>query len=155
METRKQSGRKLVSLRSEKGYVMLSTLFLLVLTGIFLQSVIKISANYIIQLNQLSTAYQAKTALNMSEKILGDYIIENNDTFPEQVELLSSVGKIMITKNRNDSYDATITQPNGVAFHKIIELEVYVNGDKEAENKEERLNGDPVAPKNEENIHVD
>lgn len=106
---------------------MLSTLFLLVLMGVFLQSVVKISANHIIQLNQLSSAYQAKTALNMSEKILKDYIIANNDQLPEKAEIASSVGDVEVLKNDKNGYDAVITQKNGVQFKKEIEVEHYAN----------------------------
>lgn len=149
--TEKQSRRKLVSFTSEKGYLMLSTLFLLVLTGIFLQSVIKISANNIIQLNQISSAYQAKAALNMSERILKDHIVANNE-LPRKVELSSSIGNIQIVKNTGNSYKAVITHENGVQFSKEIAIEGYENEEEEPVDQTELLNKDSCIPNQAENI---
>ena len=119
---------------------MFSTLFLLVLTGIFLQGVIKISANHIIQLNQISSTYQAKTALNMSEKILKDYILENNDELPNKAEISSSAGNIEIRKNTSNDYDAVITQKNGLKFNKKIKIESLNKNSEEMQDNSDELN---------------
>lgn len=103
---------------------MLSTLFLFVLTALFLQSAINISANYIIQSNQIASAYQARTALNMSERLLKDYIIENNNDLPVKAEIASSAGRINIVKSSNNSYEAVITQENGLRYTKEIIIEL-------------------------------
>lgn len=134
---------------------MLSTLFLLVLSGILLQGTIKISANYIIQLNQISAAYQAKTALNMSEKMLKDYIVENNNELPSEVQLSSSIGYVQITKNKRDEYEAVITHKNGVQFTKKITIEKHENNPEETEDDNDLLKKELIIPNETENIIFD
>lgn len=158
LEKRRQRRIRLVSFQAEEGYLMLSTLFLLVLTGIFLQSAINISANYIIQLNQLSMAYQAKTALNMSERILHDYITEHSNELPEQGELSSSVGNIKMTKKTKNCYDAVLTQKNGVQTKKRIYLDridADENEEKELDEESDILPDDSLELPIEENNHAD
>lgn len=136
----RQFRKELTSLKSEEGYLMLSTLFLLVLTGLFLQGVIKISTNHIIQLNQISSAYQAKTALNMSERILKDYILENSDELPAKANISSSVGNIEIKKNTSNDYDAVITQNNGMQFNKTIKIDSLEDDGEEIQDGSDVLN---------------
>lgn len=155
MEDGEQSREKLGEFKSEKGYLMLSTLFLLVLTSLLLQSVIKISTNHIIQLNQVSSAYQARTALNMSEKILETYIVDNDYELPGEIEISSSVGNIKIIKKINSEYEAVITQKNGTQFAKEIVIEMPGNDDEETEDSTELLNKECLRPNQEENIISD
>lgn len=102
---------------------MLSTLYLLVLAGIFLQGMIKISSNHIIQLNQLSSTYQLKTALNITEQFIENYIVDNNYEPPEKFQLSSSVGEIKGKKTFNDEYEIVIIHENGNLFEEIIKIE--------------------------------
>lgn len=138
---------------------MLSTLFLLVLTAVLLQSVIKISANYIVQLNQISSSYQARAALNMSERILNDYIVDNNNELPEEAEISSSVGKIKIVKRTKNTYDAVITQENGLQFTKKINIDSYETDEEQTEENIEESTDSPekdsLAPEQEEKISSD
>lgn len=127
LEAGRNYRKKLINIRSEKGYLMLSTLYLLILTGIFSQSIIKTSANYIIQLNQISSTYQAKAALNMSERVLKDYIVDNDYELPEKVKLSSSIGDIKGIKISDDEYELVITQENGNQLNEKVKIENYKN----------------------------
>lgn len=129
---------------------MLSTLLLLVLSGLVLQSIISISTSYIIQLNQLSSAYQAETALNMSERILSDYITENNYELPEQVDISSSAGKIRVIRKTTSEYEAIITQENGIEFRRKIEIkESESEGQESEEGKTDDTSEDGLIPQEE------
>ncbi len=129
---------------------MLSTLLLLVLSGLVLQSIISISTSYIIQLNQLSSAYQAETALNMSERILNDYITENNYELPEQVDISSSAGKIRVIRKTTSEYEAIIIQENGIEFRRKIEIEESESeGQESEEGKIDDTSEDGLIPQEE------
>lgn len=129
---------------------MLSTLLLLVLSGLVLQSIISISTSYIIQLNQLSSAYQAETALNMSERILSDYITENNYELPEQVDISSSAGKIRVIRKTTSEYEAIIIQENGIEFRRKIEIEESESeGQESEEGKIDDTSEDGLIPQEE------
>lgn len=91
----RRRGRIGARLTSEKGYLLLSTLFFLMFSGLFAQSMIKVSSNHIIQLRQLVMAYEAKSALNLSAEMLLQEINENN--LPEKGVLKTSEGNIVIT----------------------------------------------------------
>lgn len=97
--------------KANKGYLLLSALWLLIFSGIFSQGIIKISANHIIQLKQISTAYQAKSALNMSEQLLKKYIQENTQ-LPEEGTIQTSVGTITVTKKSKTKYMLILTEEN-------------------------------------------
>lgn len=135
-----------MNLQSEKGYLMLSTLYLLILTGIFSQSIIKTSANYIIQLNQISSAYQTKVAVNMTERILKDYIVENNYELPETGKISSSIGNIEVMKITDEEYEVIITQRNGNKVNEKIKIENYKN------EEDDKLDFDDVYNETETNI---
>lgn len=117
---------------------MLSTLFLFVLTGLFLQGACKISTSHIIQLNQISSTYQAKTALNMSERLLKDYIIEHDGELPQKAGMSSSAGRIEINKNTSNHYEAVIKQNNGMQLSKQIKIDIFENESEEIEEIEKK-----------------
>lgn len=120
-----------------------------------MQSMIKISASYIIQSNQISSAYQAKTALNMSEKILKDYLVDHPHEYPKKVELSSSAGHVVLLKNTSDTYEAKITQENGRQFTKIIEIEEIELLEEPVESEVEVPDPDILAPGQKENTIED
>lgn len=127
-----------INLKSEKGYLMLSTLFLLILSGIMTQSIIKISTNHIIQLNQISANYQAKTALNLTEAILTDRIVNKNQLVKKGT-IVSSVGKINILKKSDIDYQLVLIQEGSNNLIKNITINSLINLDSEddyIENKE-------------------
>lgn len=146
MERGRKFTKELMNLQSEKGYLMLSTLYLLILTGIFSQSIIKTSANYIIQLNQISSAYQTKAAVNMTERILKDYIVENNYELPETGKISSSIGNIEVMKITDEEYEVIITQRNGNKVNEKIKIENYKN------EEDDKLDFDDVYNEPETNI---
>lgn len=146
MERGRKFTKESMNLQSEKGYLMLSTLYLLILTGIFSQSIIKTSANYIIQLNQISSAYQTKVAVNMTERILKDYIVENNYELPETGKISSSIGNIEVMKITDEEYEVIITQRNGNKVNEKIKIENYKN------EEDDKLDFDDVYNETETNI---
>lgn len=137
---RKQYG--LSFLTDENGFLLISTLFFLLFTGLFSQSIIKISSYQIIQLRQYSSAYEAKGTLNMGEKLLIDYITENQEN-PSSGRLKTSTGDIEMVKESDDKYIFKITLKNGMIYFKEanISLKTENNGLKEENellsNKEE------------------
>lgn len=82
----------------------------------------------------------------MSEKILKDYIAENNNELPSKVEISSSVGNVQMKKNRSDDYEAIITQKNGNQFSKKIAIEIYGNYGEEAADSTELINKESPIP---------
>lgn len=85
---------------------------------------IRISGIQILQYNQLTTAYEAKAALNMSETILLDYL-ETNETL-NKGEIKTSVGKIIISsKNQTEgiTYHLNLTTSKGLNFTKNVWVE--------------------------------
>lgn len=140
---RKKSRKRGVNFHTDNGYLMLSTLFLLVLVGLLMQSVVKISSNYIVQLNQIASSYQAKTALNLTEASLYGYIVNNNNQLPEKGELSTSVGPIKVKQTQKNKYRATLTQENGIEYTKIFKIThietneaIEINDERQETNKE-------------------
>lgn len=103
----------------------MSTLFFLVFTGLFTQMLIRISGNHIIQLRQFSEAYQAKTALNMSESILKDYI-ETHEEVPTKGKINTSIGPINLKKMTDDEFILKVTLANGMEYHQFVDIEIPV-----------------------------
>ena len=97
-----------MKLKSERGYLLISTLFFLIFSGLFSQSIIKISGNHIIQLQQISSAYQAKTALNMSKELLKQKT--ELEEIPEKGSMTTSLGTILIKRRETATeYIFTLT----------------------------------------------
>lgn len=119
---RRKSRKRVAKLQSENGYLMLSTLFLLVLIGIFMQSMIKISSNHIVQLNQIASSYQARTALNLTVQSVSNYIDKNDGKFINRASFLTSVGKVKIKQLTHNKYRAILIQEDGFEYTKIFEI---------------------------------
>lgn len=118
--------------------MMLSTLYLLMLAGIFLQGMVKISTNHIIQLNQLSTTYQMKTAIHLSEQLIKDYIIDHPEDLPEKMLFTSSAGNISAQKNGQIKYKMSIIHENGYSLEKDITIVIpEQEEEKEFEGKDD------------------
>lgn len=118
-------------LKDENGYLLISTLFFLIFSGLFSHSVIKISSHQIIQLRQYSTAYQAKGALNMGEELFKKYVQENDDV-PTSGKINTSVGDIVMMKESEDKFIFKITLKNGITYFKNVKMDI-----KKSENKVE------------------
>ncbi len=103
-----------------------------------MQSIIKISTHHIVQLNQISRAYQAKTALNLAENILKDEIIKEQALI-KKAELSSSVGKILVVKDSDESYQLTIITETGEKFTKNIGVDYLDKSDFESVDLETNL----------------
>lgn len=115
--------RKLNVFRNEKGYLLLTTLFFLVLSGLFSHYLIRISANQILQYRQFSTSYQAKGTLNMSEKLIRDYIKSSGKT-PARGFIHTSLGEIKVDRLSDQKYLLTIVLENGLEFSKESKIEM-------------------------------
>ncbi len=76
--------------------MLISTLFFLIFSGLFSQSLIKISGNHILQLQQISSAYEAKTTLNMSKELLRQKA--DTEEIPEKGSILTSAGTVLVER---------------------------------------------------------
>lgn len=94
--TRKFWKRERLNIASEKGYMLLTTLYFVLFSGLFAYSLIKISGNQIIQLNQITESYQARTALNMGKKLLEKEL--EDDALPNKGTIYTSMGTISIDR---------------------------------------------------------
>lgn len=110
-----------MKIKNDGGYLLVSTLFVLLLSGIMAESIIRISRNHIIQLNQLSQSYEEKAALNLAEKILVDKIAQEEQEINE-VSFISSLGRIEAKKKKNLSYDLILRKENGEESRRLIEI---------------------------------
>lgn len=111
-------------LANENGYLLVSTLFFLLFSGLFAQSAFQIASNQVIQLQQLTNSYQARTALNMSETILRNEL--ENESIPLNGKVVTSLGDVFITKveaNENLEYELTMTLANGASYTKTTTIE--------------------------------
>ncbi len=107
--------------KKDRGYVLISTLFFLMLSGLFSHSVIQISSSYLLQLRQLSTAYEGKAALNMSKSLLQQEL-ENNH-FPTSGSVQTSAGTVKIAGTKDSEqmiYHFTLTKGNGETYQKEV-----------------------------------
>lgn len=137
---RKLGRRKqwLIYFKGEQGYLLISTLFFLMFSGLFSHSIIKISGNQIIQLKQFSTSYHAKGALNMSKELLDTYIEENND-IPEQGQIKTSIGDVEIRKKSENLLQLTITLENNQTISKDVSIkEDKSDGNMEKDERKQR-----------------
>lgn len=105
----------------DEGYVLISTLFFLLLSGLFSYSVIQISSNYVIQLRQVSLGYEAKAALNMSEELLLQEFEGRSD--PINGTISTSAGEVKIKGRKNGNQiisQLTLVKENGNIYKKDI-----------------------------------
>lgn len=100
-----------------------------------MQSIIWISTNHIIQLNQISRAYQAKTALNMAETILIDEL-KSEGAPVKSAELTSTIGKIIVIKDTNESYQLSLIIETGENYTKDIQIDDLLKIDDNTEDSE-------------------
>lgn len=109
---------------------MVSTLFLLILSGIMTQSIMKISANHIIQLQQISKYYQEETALNLAESLLEKELMKEEGPLVKKASFLSSAGEIKALKKSTSEYELILTRPDSqkrrkkIHFHFLKEEEL-------------------------------
>lgn len=111
-------------LANENGYLLVSTLFFLLFSGLFAQSAFQIASNQVIQLQQLTNSYQARTALNMSETILRNEL--ENESIPLNGKVVTSLGDVFITKVEASEalkYELTLTLANGASYTKTTMVE--------------------------------
>lgn len=135
--------------KGEQGYLLISTLFFLMFSGLFSHSIIKISGNQITQLRQFSTSYQAEGALNMGEGLLKTYI-EENDDIPKQGQIKTSIGDIEINKQSEELFQLTITLGNNQKVSKDVQIivdkseeDMERDEDKQIEEADEEAVVDP------------
>ena len=111
-------------LANENGYLLVSTLFFLLFSGLFAQSAFQIASNQVIKLQQLTDSYQARTALNMSETILWNEL--ENELIPLDGKVVTSLGDVFITKVKASEalkYELTLTLANGASYTKTTMVE--------------------------------
>lgn len=110
-------------LKGNQGYVLISTLFFLLLSGLFSHSIIQLSSNYLLQLRQVSSAYEAKAALNMSASLLQKEFKEGKH--PSEGNIRTSAGQVHITsveQAEQINYTLQLTKGNGEIFEKEVSL---------------------------------
>lgn len=134
--------RKRLNIASEKGYMLLTTLYFVLFSGLFAYSLIRISGNQIIQLNQITESYQARTALNMGIKLLEKEL--EDDDLPNKGTIYTSMGAITIDR---------IDTENEVKFVLYIQIdanstysEVYEYPLPEAENEPDEITEEDSSP---------
>lgn len=111
--------------KENDGYVLISTLFFLLLSGLFSYSVIQVSSNYVIQLRQVSMAYEAKAALNMSEELLKHQLEGKSN--PIDGTISTSVGQVKVTGKKQDKKiisQLILVKENGTTYKKEVTLPI-------------------------------
>ena len=104
-------------LSREDGYLLLTTIYVLLASTIFFSSIIHIVSSQMIQYRQYSYAYQAKAALQMSKNILQDELVKQGDIQTGVVH--TSNGDVVITSNSTDGiihYYFEITSQQGIIY---------------------------------------
>lgn len=118
----KRNKKEIFCLKSEQGYLMLTTLFLLMLSGIMTQSLIKISTNHIIQLNEISASYEAKAALNVAENLLREQLKADNSSI-QKGKIVTSHGEILIEKQAETKYQLCLTTADKKTYQKDVKID--------------------------------
>jgi len=137
---RGRGNRKRINLASNKGYLLLSTLYFLVLSGLFSSSIIQVSGNHIIQLKQLATGYEAKSALNMSKQILEEEI-QTND-IPTEGVVETSLGDVSIAREETDdiyTFTLTLTTTSGTKYSDDLQVAIPEPEEEQEELEEEEV----------------
>ncbi len=124
--------------------MLISTLFFLIFSGLFSQSLIKISGNHILQLQQISSAYEAKTTLNMSKELLRQQAA--TEEMPEKGSMITSAGTVLIERQETPAefiFTLTLTTNTNMQYSDEFVLvlpeeeeDVEAN-DEETEEREE------------------
>lgn len=121
----------------ENGYLLVSTLFFLIFSGLFSHSVMQLASNNLIQLNQLSNAYQAKAVLEMSANLLNNEIEKNH--YPEQGQIDTSIGSVEMSRKEVGEeyhYKFLLSDKNDMTYIKDVYVEIVEN-EEETEQTEE------------------
>lgn len=132
----RRNGKWLEYFKAEQGYLLISTLFFLIFSGLFSHSIIKISGQQIMQLRQFATAYEAKGALNMSEELLKNYIDKNKE-YPKQGHIKTSIGNIEIKQQSKEFFQLIITLENGIKFSRDVKVPINISEENLEDTKEE------------------
>lgn len=103
----------------------MSTLYILIFTSLFLQMIIKISGNHILQLRQFSEAYQAKSTLNMSEYLLNEYV-EINEEIPDKGKITTSLGQVTINRTEDNVFLLTVTLSNNMQYNQSFHIDTTI-----------------------------
>ena len=101
----------------EDGYLLLTTIYVLLASTIFFSSMIHIVSSQMIQYRQYSHAYQAKSALQMSKNILQNELVKQRNIQTGVVH--TSKGDVIITSNSTDGiihYYFEITSQQGIIY---------------------------------------
>jgi len=145
--------RKRINLASNKGYLLVSTLFFLVLSGLFSSSIIQVSGNHIIQLKQLATSYEAKSALNMSKQILAKEI--KNSEIPTEGVVETSLGDVSIAREETDdiyTFTLTLTTTSGTKYSDDLQVAILEPEEEQEELEDEGPAKEPEEVEREEGI---
>lgn len=108
----------------EDGYLLVTTLLLLILSGLFLQATIHIYSNQIIQFKQFSSAYEYKAILNMGEIKLREFVKQENEGEPIEGTIETSLGPIKIEKMTEEITRLTISSKEGGEYSKDIQYNI-------------------------------
>lgn len=126
------------NLSSADGYLLVSTLFFMLFSAFFSHSMIQITANHISQMNQLTDAYLAKSALKMSENIIVEESEANN--FPENGWVKTSVGSIEIkrrTQKEMYHYSLLLITENGTPYSSEFSIDFMDEDDIEEDSNKD------------------
>ena len=110
-------------LSREGGYLLLTTIYVLLASTIFFSSIIHIVSSQMMQYRQYSHAYQAKSALQMSKVMLQDELVKQGDILTGVVH--TSNGDVIITSESSDGlihYYFEIASQQGVTYRDEIVL---------------------------------
>lgn len=124
---------------------MVSTLFFVLFSALFAQSMIKIVSTQMIQLNQLTNSYQAKAALNMGKRILIQEIEEHS--YPSSGEIYTSIGRIEMSQQEIGNgrwYELTLITKTSMIYTDRIFFEIIDEEDIEEPLIYEDLSADAV-----------
>ena len=104
-------------LSREDGYLLLTTIYVLLASTIFFSSIIHIVSSQMLQYRQYSHAYQAKSALQMSKNLLQNELVKQRNIQTGVVH--TSKGDVIITSNSTDGiihYYFEITSQQGIIY---------------------------------------
>ena len=110
-------------LSREGGYLLLTTIYVLLASTIFFSSIIHIVSSQMMQYRQYSHAYHAKSALKMSKVMLQDELVKQGDILTGVVH--TSNGDVIITSESSDGlihYYFEIASQQGVTYRDEIVL---------------------------------
>lgn len=122
---------------NEDGYMLVTTLLLLILSGLFLQATIHIYSNQIIQFKQFSSSYEYKAALNIAETVLKEIVEDEKEGQPVEGIIETSLGPVKIEKVTEDSNCLTIYTQEGGVYSKDIRY--YIEEEEKEQGEEQEF----------------